>query len=52
MLWVNRFLGLRLTMPYAVLAMGLVVAFFWRSSVRAAGLASRRLQVAEALAGR
>lgn len=53
MLWAQRFVGLRLSMPYAVLATGLVLAFIL-ALVSASPPAWRvqRLQVAEALAGR
>jgi len=53
MLWVNRFVGLRLTMPYAVLAVGLVLAFVLAvMSASPPAWRAQRLQVAEALAGR
>ena len=53
MLWVNRFTNLRLTMPYAVLAAGLVLAFVLAlASASPPAWRVRRLQIAEALAGR
>lgn len=53
MLWANRFVGLRLTMPDAVLATGLVLAFVLAlASASPPAWRVRRLQVAEALAGR
>lgn len=53
MLWVNRFVGLRLSMPDSVLGVGLVLAFIL-ALVSATPPARRalRLQVAQALAGR
>jgi putative ABC transport system permease protein len=53
MLWVNRFTGLRLTMPYVVLVVGLLLALLL-ALISASPPAWRalRLQVAEALAGR
>jgi len=53
MLWVNRFTNLRLAMPYAVLAAGLVVALVLAlASASLPAWRVQRLQVAEALAGR
>jgi putative ABC transport system permease protein len=53
MLWVNRFVGLRLTMPYAVLAVGLLLALILAlASASPPAWRVQRLQVAEALAGR
>jgi putative ABC transport system permease protein len=53
MLWVNRFTNLRLTMPYAVLEAGLVLALVLAlASSTPPAWRVLRLQVAEALAGR
>ncbi len=53
MLWANRFTNLRLSMPYAVLAVGLVLAFVLAlASASPPAWRAQRLQVAEALAGR
>jgi putative ABC transport system permease protein len=53
MLWVNRFVGLRLTMPYTVLALGLIIAVLLAlASASPPAWRVQRLQVAEALAGR
>jgi putative ABC transport system permease protein len=53
MLLVNRFLGLRLTMPYAVVAVGLVLALALALvSASPPAWRAQRLRVAEALAGR
>jgi len=53
MLWVNRFILLRLNMPHAVLATGLVLAFVLAlASASPPAWRALRLQVAEALAGR
>jgi putative ABC transport system permease protein len=53
MLWVNRFLGVRISMPSEVLAVGLVLALIL--ALATAGPPAwrvRRLQLADALAGR
>jgi putative ABC transport system permease protein len=53
MLWVNRYLGLRLTIPYAVLAVGLVLALILALvSATPPAWRAERLKIAEALAGR
>ncbi|MGH8142927.1 MAG: ABC transporter permease [Steroidobacteraceae bacterium] len=53
MLWVNRFLNIRVTMPYAVLAAGLVLALVLAlASASPPAWRVLRLRVAEALAGR
>ncbi|HEX4049453.1 MAG TPA: FtsX-like permease family protein [Steroidobacteraceae bacterium] len=51
--WANRFLGLRLTMPHAVMAVGLMLALVLAlASASWPAWRVLRLQVAEALAGR
>jgi len=53
MLWAQRYVNLRLTMPYSVLAVGLVLAFALAlASASPPAWRVLRLQVAEALAGR
>jgi putative ABC transport system permease protein len=53
MLWVNRFVGLRLAMPSAIMAVGLMLALVLAlASASPPAWRVLRLQVAEALAGR